>query len=62
MKALPAELEEILRFMKNLGCDVKRPKRKVVDELLGDFEGAIHEGETSAEYLKKLRESGYGKY
>jgi len=41
---------------------VKKPRRKsVVDELLGAFEGAVPEGETSTEYLKKLRESGYGK-
>ena len=36
-------------------------KKEGVDELLGDFEEAIPEGETSTEYLKKLRESGYGK-
>ncbi len=58
---MPVELEEIIRFMRNLGYEVKKPKREVVDELLGAFEGAIPEGETSTEYIRKLRESGYGK-
>ena len=59
---MPVELEEIIRFMRNLGYEVKKPGRKsVVDELLGAFEGAIPEGETSTEYIRKLRESGYGK-
>jgi|GEM_PF-1275413 len=54
---MPVELEEIIRFMKNLGYEVRKPGRKsVVDELLGAFESAIPEGETSTEYLKKLRE------
>jgi len=60
---MPVELEEIIKFMRNLGYEVKKPGIKsVVDELLGAFEGAIPEGKTSTEYLKTLRESGYGKY
>ena len=60
---MPVELEEIIKFIRNLGYDVRKPERRsIVDELLGAFEGAIPEGKTSTEYLRKLRESGYGKY
>jgi len=60
---MPVELEEIIKFIRNLGYDVRKPERKsIADELLGAFEGAIPEGETSTEYLKRLREGGYGKY
>jgi len=60
---MPMELEEILKFVKNLGYEVKTAgKKSIVDELLGAFEGAVAERKTATEYLKELRETGYGKY
>jgi len=61
---MPVELKEIIRFIKDLGYEVKAEVtgESVVDELLGAFEGAIPKGATSTKYLKKLRETGYGKY
>ena len=61
---MPIELKEIIRFIKDLGYDVKTEvtDKSVVDELLGAFEGVVPKGMTSTEYLKNLRETGYGKY
>jgi len=61
---MPIELKEIVQFIKDLGYEVKVEVagKSVVDELLGAFEGAIPEGTTSTAYLKRLRETGYGKY
>jgi len=61
---MPVELKEIIKFIKNLGYEVKAEVtgRSIVDELLGAFEGAVPEETTSTEYLKVLRETGYGKY
>ena len=61
---MPTELKEIIRFIKDLGYEIKTEVagKSVVDELLGAFEGVVPEGMTSTEYLKNLRETGYGKY
>jgi len=61
---MPIELKEIIKFIKDLGYEVKTEVtgKSVVDELLGAFEGAVPEETTSTDYLKKLRETGYGKY
>ena len=61
---MPIELKEIIRFIKDLGYEVKADVtgKSVVDELLGAFEGVVPRGMTSTEYLKNLRETGYGKY
>ena len=61
---MPIELKEIIRFIKDLGYEIKTEVagKSVVDELLGAFEGVVPEGMTSTEYLKNLRETGYGKY
>ena len=61
---MPIELKEIIRFIKDLGYEVKTEVtgKSVVDELLGVFEGVVPKGMTSTEYLKNLRETGYGKY
>jgi len=61
---VPIELKEIIRFIKDLGYEVKTEVtgKSVVDELLGVFEGVVPKGMTSTEYLKNLRETGYGKY
>ena len=57
---MPVELKEIIKFVKNLGYEVKAEVtgRSIVDELLG----AVPREITSTEYLKTLRETGYGKY
>ena len=61
---MPIELKEIIRFIKDMGYEVKAEVtgKSVVDELLGVFKSVVPEGMTSTEYLKKLRETGYGKY
>jgi hypothetical protein len=63
---MPIALKELVKFVESFGYKVTYPKKlkkaSLVDELLGEFEGAIPEGTTSSEYLKELRESGYGKY
>ena len=61
---MPIELKEIIRFIKDLGYEIKTEVtgKSVVDELLGAFEGVVPKGMTSTEYLKNLRETGYGKY
>lgn len=64
---MPIALKELVRFIENFGYKVTYPGEElksssVVDKLLGEFEGAIPEGLTSTDYLKELRESGYGKY
>jgi len=61
---MPVELKEIIKFVKNLGYEVKAEVsgKSIVDELLGAFEGAVPRETTSTEYLKILRETGYGKY
>jgi len=61
---MPVELKEIIKFVRNLGYEVKAEVtgESVVDELLGAFEGAVPKGVTSTKYLKRLRETGYGKY
>ena len=61
---MPIELKEIIRFIKDLGYEIKTEVagKSVVDELLGAFEGVVPEGMTSTEYLKNLRKTGYGKY
>lgn len=64
VRAMPVELREIIKFVRNLGYEVKAEVtgKSVVDELLGAFEGVVPEEMTSTEYLKTLRETGYGKY
>ena len=61
---MPIELKEIIRFIKDLGYEVKAEVtgKSVVDDLLGAFKNVVPEGMRSTDYLKKLRETGYGKY
>jgi hypothetical protein len=64
--AMPLALQELLKFVENLGYTVtaQAPSKKasVVDELLGAFADALPQDKTRTEYLKELRESGYGRY
>ena len=54
---------EIIRFMKNLGYEVRKPERKsVADKLLGAFEGAVPEGKTGKEYLKNSGRAVMGSF
>jgi len=66
VRMMPVLLKELIEFVENFGYKItpgKIMKRtSPVDDLLGKYEGAIPEKTTSTEYLKKLRESGYGKY
>jgi len=63
---MPLALQELVEFIESFGYKVNTPitrkKASVVDALLGAFEGALPEGRSSTEYLKELRESGYGRY
>lgn len=64
---MPIAMRELVKLMENFGYKViysVKPTAglSIVDELLGEFKGAIPEGKTSTEYLKELRESGYGRY
>jgi monomeric isocitrate dehydrogenase len=64
--AMPLALQELLKFVENFGYTVtaQAPSKKasVIDELLGAFADALPQDKTSTEYLKELRESGYGRY
>ncbi len=63
---MPLALQELVKLMENFGYTISAPaptkKTGVVDELLGAFEDAIPKEKTSTEYLRELRESGYGRY
>jgi len=57
---MPILLERALKAIKNL--EIKKRDRKIAEKWLGAFKDALPEGMTSTEYLRKMRESGYGKY
>jgi len=63
---MPLALQELLKLIENFGYTIKAAvptkKASVVDELLGAFEDAVPQDKTSTEYLRELRESGYGRY
>ena len=54
---MPILLERALKAIKSL--EIKKRDRKIAEKWLGAFEGAVPEGMTSTEYLRKMRESGY---
>lgn len=57
---MPVMLEKLVKALEHI--DIKaNTKRNFADKWLGVFEGAIPEELTSTEYIKKLRESCYGK-
>ncbi len=58
---MPVLLERALRAIKGIESETGS-KGKIARKWLGAFKGAIPEGTTSTEYLRKMRESGYGKY
>lgn len=63
---MPLALQELMKLIENCGYTVRAPaptkQASIVDELLGAFQDAVPQGKTSTEYLKELRESGYGRY
>jgi len=63
---MPLALQELLKFIESLGYKVSAPIQpeevSVVDELLGQFAGALPAGKSSTELIRELRESGYGRY
>lgn len=60
VKKMPVMLEKLIKALEHIDIGIK-PERNFADKWLGAFEGAIPEGLTSTEYIKKLRESCYGK-
>lgn len=56
------EVKEMIKFMKNIGYERVVRRKSVVDELLGAFKGTLPKNVKSTDYIKKMRETGYGKY
>lgn len=64
---MPIAIKELVKLMEGFGFKVSYPKAladkpSLVDELLGEFEGAVPGTKPSSELVKELRESGYGRY
>ena len=57
---MPIALERILKAVESI--EIKEKEERIAEKWLGAFEGVVPEGMTSAEYIKKLRESCYGKF
>ncbi len=57
---MPVMLEKLVRALESIETKAKADKN-FADKWLGAFEGVIPEGITSTEYIKKLRETCYGK-
>ncbi len=60
VKIMPVILEKLVKAMETINPRIKI-KKNFARKWLGSFEGAIPDGMTSTEYIKKLRESCYGK-
>ena len=58
---MPVLLERALKAIKSIEFETGT-KEKIARKWLGAFEGAVPEGMISTEYLRKMRESSYGKY
>jgi hypothetical protein len=57
---MPIALERIVKAVENI--EIKGTEEKIAKKWLGAFEEVVPEGTTSTEYIKKLRESCYGKF
>ena len=57
---MPVMLEKLIKALESIETKAKADKN-FADKWLGAFEGVVPEGLTSTEYIKKLRESCYGK-
>ena len=57
---MPIALERIMKAVETI--EFKGTEEGIAEKWLGAFEGVVLEGMTSTEYIKKLRESCYGKF
>ncbi len=57
---MPVMLEKLIKALESIETKAKADKN-FADKWLGAFEGVVPEGMTSTEYIKKLRETCYGK-
>ena len=57
---MPIALERIMKAVGSI--EIKGGEERIAEKWLGAFEGVVPEGTTSTEYIKKLRESCYGKF
>jgi hypothetical protein len=57
---MPIALERIMKAVGSI--EIKETEENFAEKWLGAFEGVVPEGMTSTEYIKKLRESCYGKF
>lgn len=57
---MPIALERIIKAVESI--EIKGTEERIAEKWLGAYEGVVPEGMTSTEYIKKLRESGYGKF
>jgi len=57
---MPIALERIMKAVETI--EFKETKEEIAEKWLGAFEGVVSGGMTSTEYIKKLRESCYGKF
>jgi hypothetical protein len=56
---MPIALERIMKAVENI--EIKGAEEGIAEKWLGAFEGVVPEEMSSTEYIKKLRESCYGK-
>ncbi len=57
---MPIALERIMKAVETI--EFKGTEEEIAEKWLGAFEGVVPGGMTSTEYIKKLRESCYGKF
>lgn len=54
-------VQEAIKVIKRNNASIPKNKRGLSRQLLGKFKGIIPEGETSAEIIREMRNSLYGK-
>ncbi len=57
---MPIALERIMKAVESI--EIKEKEERIAEKWLGAFEGVVPGGMTSTEYIKKQRESCYGKF
>ncbi len=57
---MPIALERIMKAVESI--EIKEKEGRIAEKWLGAFEGVVPDGMASTEYIKKLRESCYGKF
>lgn len=58
---MSSTLKDVINAIKDVEEARPKIKRKLADELLGKYKGIIPKGKTSTEFIRKLRNSLYGK-